>query len=128
MSISLPARSQEETIDIALDRTVASGKAAADRVMEQFKKSNLTKFLQAEMSQELMLMKSLWVHHRLRAVDLTVGGLPLTIDLMNLCISGDIETAAFIISQMVPDDMSQPFHFLSADVLSELGGLLAAEC
>ena len=124
----LPAApSQEEQIRIQLDRTVESGKAAADRVMEQFKKNNLVRFMESGLTQEQSLLKSLWVHHRLRAVEITVGELPLVIDLMNLCISGDIETAYFVMCYMQPDDMTQPQHFLSEDVVAELKGFLAAE-
>lgn len=123
----LPAIDQEQQMAIALDRTVASGKASADRVMEQFKKNNLSRFIEARISQEEMLLKSLWVHHRLRAVEIILGPFAFTIDLMNLCISGDIETAAFIVSKMEPDDMTQPQHFLSAEVLQELGALLVGE-
>lgn len=123
----LPPIDQEQQIIIALDRTVAAGKAAADRVMERFKKNNLIRFMQSGMTQEQALLKSLWVHHRLRAVEITVGGIAMTIDLMNLCISGDIETAAFVIANMTPDDMTEPQHFLSEAVLGELAGILASE-
>jgi hypothetical protein len=127
MSVYLPPRSEEELMGAALDRTVAAGKLAADRVMEQFKKNNLVRFAQSGANQQTMLMQSIWVHSRLRAVEIPLGADTAIVDVLNLCISGDIETAAYVISQMVPDDMSMPYHFLSAEVLGELVGLIVAE-
>lgn len=119
--------SQEEVFNINLERSVSSGRLAAERVIEKFKKNNLARFIAAGMPQELSLMKSMWMHHRMRAITFTLGGVEFTIDLLNLCISGDLSTAAFILSQVVPDDMSQPYHFMSAEVIAELRALMAQE-
>jgi hypothetical protein len=107
-------------LENALTRTVLRSREIADEIIESFKKRNLRYFIENGVSNDLAILKSLWVHHRLRALDITVSGLPLTIDLMNLCISGDLETAYVVLIYMEPDDMSQPFHFLSADVIAEL--------
>lgn len=120
MSVLLPPRTQEELMSMALDQTVAVGKAAADKIMEKFKRNNLVRFATQGLGQDEALLKSLWVHHRLRAVPITFGEKNFVIDLLNLCISGDIETALVVVSLMEPDDMSQPEHFLSAAVLQEL--------
>lgn len=120
MSILLPPKTEQELAEMTLVSTVTAGKAAADVIMEKFKKSNLVRFTQQGLTQEQMIMKSLWVHHRLRAVPITMGGVSFVIDLLNLCISGDIETALVVVSLMQPDDMSEPYHFLSAEVLAEL--------
>jgi len=119
--------SQEQAFNINLERNVSSGRLAAERVIEKFKKNNLARFIAAGMPQELSLMKSMWMHHRMRAITFTTGGVEFTIDLLNLCISGDLSTAAFILSQVAPDDMSQPYHFLSQDVINELRGIMAQE-
>jgi hypothetical protein len=118
---------QEQLFVMNLERSVVSGRQAAERVIEKFKKNNLARFIQSGTSSELSLMKSLWMHHRLRAVSFTFQGVDFTIDLMNLCISGDLSTAAFIMSQVTPDDMTQPYHFLSQDVINELRGIMAQE-
>ena len=77
------------------------------------------------------LAQSLWVHHRLRALEIVVTsklatamtvftplvGKTVTIDLLNLVVSGDLETAYFTIASATPDDMSEDYHALSAQTL-----------
>ncbi len=106
--------------------TVKRGKEIAEEVMETFKKNNILRFAAQGVSNEMALMKSIWVHHRLRAVEVNLGLGPRVVDLMNLCISGDIETAYILLQYMTPDDMSQPDHFLSEEVIDELKDLIGA--
>lgn len=106
--------------------SVKRGKEIADEVMETFKKNNILRFAAQGISNEEALMKSIWTHHRLRAVEINLGLGPRVVDLMNLCISGDIETAYIILQYMTPDDMSQPDHFLSQEVIDELKNLIGA--
>jgi len=117
---------QEQQIISQLKRTVQESKVIADEVMEEFKKENLLYFATAGISNDLAVLKSLWVHHRLRAVDITVGGLPVTVDIMNMVVSGDIETAYVALSYMTPDDMSQDYHFLSTEKINDLKTKLGA--
>ena len=62
----------------------------------------------------------MWIHHRMRAMDINVGGLAMTIDLMNLVITGDLETAYIVLGLITPDDMTQPYHWFSADRIAAL--------
>jgi hypothetical protein len=122
-----PPPSQQDQILAQLKRSVVDGKKASDEVMQAFKEANLADFIDLGLSNEAALSKSMWVHHRLRAVDINVGGLAMTIDLMNLCISGDLETAYVILTYMSPDDMSQPYHFLSQTKINALQALIASK-
>lgn len=123
----LPPVSEEYLLEFALNHEIQNGADAASRALKQFKKNNLVRFKNSGNPIEIILLQSLWVHHRLRATEINVGGIPFTIDVLNLCISGDVETAQFVVSQMVPDAMDQPYHFLSAEVLGELASLIGAE-
>lgn len=114
-----PPGAEEQLLDY-LSRSVSTSRVLADEIIEEFKKRNLKYFIENGISNDVAIMKSLWVHHRLRAVDINVWGLPITIDLMNLCISGDLETAYVVLQYMEPDDMSQPWHYCSAEVIASL--------
>jgi hypothetical protein len=115
----------EEQTYVALERTVLQSRAWADEIIEEFKKENLAYFLENSVPNDLAIMVSLHVHHRLRAIDITVGGLPLTIDLMNLVISGDLETAFVVLSYMEPDDMTMPYHWFSQERINSLKAKIA---
>lgn len=117
---ALPPDPPEKQLLDYLSRSVAKSREISDEIIEGFKRRNLQYFIENGIPNEVAIMKSLWVHHRLRAVDINVWGLPITIDLMNLCISGDLETAYVVLQYMQPDDMSQPFHYLSAEVIQSL--------
>jgi len=79
----------------------------------------------------ISLAQSLWVHHRLRSLQIVVTsematampvyaplvGVTLTIDLLNCVISGDLETSFFALAGAVPDDMSEDYHALSAELI-----------
>lgn len=92
-------------------------KEFATQLMAEFKKENI--------NQGINLDQALWVHHRLRAIDINVNGLELTIDLMNLVVSGDLESAYATLLYAVPDDMSQPYHWLSSTQIAFLSQRLA---
>lgn len=76
------------------------------RLMSIFKLSNKQEGINA--------LQALWVHHRLRAAEITFMGMPMVLDVMNLVISGDIEVAYLALDNMTPDDGSQPFHWLTS--------------
>jgi flagellar biosynthesis GTPase FlhF len=51
----------------------------------------------------------------MRALDVTISGMPFRIDLLNLVVSGDLEVAYVVLGATVPDDMSMPYHFFTAE-------------
>jgi hypothetical protein len=117
--------SPQEQFSEALSRTVAQSRLWADEIIEEFKKENLADFVTNSVPNDLAIMISMHVHHRLRAIDITVGGVPFTIDLMNLVISGDLETAYVVLAYMTPDDMSMPYHWLSQSRIDALRSKIA---
>lgn len=102
-------------VDIAAE--IGRRKEFATQLMAEFKQANL--------GYGINLAQALWVHHRLRALDINIDGLLLTIDLMNLVVSGDLEAAYATLSYSVPDDMSQPYHWLSSEKIGFLVQRLA---
>jgi hypothetical protein len=82
-------------------------------------------------SQGMNLSQSLWAHHRLRAMEIEVNqtiadahsvflpllGQTIKIDVLNLVITGDIETAYFVFSVATPDPMTESYHSISQQML-----------
>lgn len=90
----------------------------------------------------LNLSQSIWVHHRMRelTVEFTtemanqfppvaplVGVGPLKLDLMNLVVSGDVETAYAVLMFCQKDDMSQPYHALNSEMAGYIMQRIAQE-
>ena len=69
-------------------------------------------------------IQGMHMHHIFRAYPVSFGGQNFTIDLMNLAISGDLEIATLSLIYGYTDDMSQPYHWFSAErkqwVITEL--------
>jgi hypothetical protein len=63
--------------------------------------------------------QALWVHHRLRRVDMFLSDdqTQVSIDVLNLVISGDVETAEKVLSKIQPDDMTEDYHWLTEDLI-----------
>lgn len=78
-----------------------------ENLIERLKQKNIIEGINAA--------QALWFHSRFRALPVTYGALTVTIDLMNLVISGDVEVACIAMQLTAPDDMSQPYHWLSSD-------------
>jgi hypothetical protein len=78
----------------------------AQELIERLKKKNISEGINA--------LRGLWMHQRIRALPVTLPGAPtMTIDLMNMVISGDLELACLSLMYTPPDDMTMPFHWLS---------------
>lgn len=88
--------------------TVLENKMFADNLMQRLKEKNMQEGLSS-------IDQSAWVHHRMRKIDFTLSDTTtvIQIDLMNLIISGDIETAEYVLGQLAPDDMTQSYHWLT---------------
>jgi hypothetical protein len=95
-----------------LDFSIKRRKDYAEDLLERFKLKNITEGVNA--------LQGLWMQHRMRAVDITFMGVPMTIDVLNLAISGDIEIACLTLLSCTPDDMSQPFHWMNQDRINWL--------
>lgn len=95
---------------IVIEKTVAENKDFANKLMQDIKFKNIEEGLNS-------IDQSAWVHHRLRKIDYTLSDATtvVQIDLMNLIISGDVETADQVLSQLVVDDMTENYHWLNQD-------------
>lgn len=92
--------------------TVALRKDYSDKLLDRFKQRNL--------SQGINALQALWMHHRVRALSITVGGVPMVIDLLNMAVSGDVEMACIALQYTAPDDMTMPYHWLNQERLNFL--------
>lgn len=104
-----PPTSQEQ-LEYNIGVTVSQRRVWAEEIIEEMKKENLLAGIN--------VMQALWVHNRLRALEITVGGVSFVIDLMNLVVSGDLEVAYVALGYTTPDDMSQAYHFLSTEKIA----------
>lgn len=91
-----------------VQNTVKENKEFADQMMQRLKEKNILEGLST-------IDQSAWVHHRLRKMDYTLSDNTtiVQLDLMNLVVSGDIETADQALGQMAPDDMTESYHWLT---------------
>jgi hypothetical protein len=92
-----------------LDISIKEKKAFADDLIDRLKKKNITEGINGP--------RGLWVHERTRALSVTLPGVPytFTVDLMNMVISGDLELACLSLMYSPADDMTLPWHWLSAE-------------
>lgn len=102
---------------------IAARRLWAENMMERLKFQNI--------QNDATLAQSLWIHTRLRKLEITplqahadafpplgpVVGVPLVIDLMNLVISGDLETAYATLLCVEPDPMTEPYHALDQNLI-----------
>ena len=93
---------------IVIENTVAQNKQFADELMQKLKEKNIAEGLAS-------IDQSSWVHHRMRKVDYTLSDetTVVQLDVMNLVVTGDIETAEQVLGQMDPDDMTEDYHWLT---------------
>lgn len=93
---------------IVIENTVVANKQFADSMMQEMKEKNLLEGLSS-------IDQAAWVHHKLRKVDYTLSDETtiVQIDILNLVVSGDIETAEHALGQMPPDDMTESYHWLT---------------
>lgn len=118
---------------------VQNQQLADDDAARRFAQALMARFKLRNRNLAITLPQGLWVHHRLRAVEVTITpqavaimpqlaeleGQTLTIDVMNLIISGDIECAFAVLLLMPPDDGSEPYHWMTADAIAQMRAELA---
>lgn len=59
------------------------------------------------------LVQAAWSHSRLRALNTTIGGLSVTLDVINLVNTGELELVYAALEGMTVDDGSLPYHWLT---------------
>ena len=85
--------------------TIKERKEFADQLLEEFKARNIADGITAT--------QALWMHHRMRALSITIGGVPMVLDILNMAVSGDVETACIALQYAQADDMSMSYHWLN---------------
>lgn len=82
----------------------------------EFARNLFMQFKQKNKDEGINGSQAIWMHHRVRAIDVYFPGMIQTKqDIINMGASGDIETACLCLIYCVPDDMSESYHWLSAD-------------
>lgn len=106
------AKLNEYKLDLQIDAAqvvkfnIKARKEFADQMLEDFKAKN--------MSDGINVMQALWMHSRMRELSIVIGGVPMKLDILNMAVSGDIETACVALQYCTPDDMSMPYHWLNS--------------
>jgi len=93
----------------------------ATELMLRFKLKNIQEGISAG--------QAVWLHAKTRSLDVNFPGMPtVSIDLLNIALSGDVEAGCIALQYAVPDDMTQAYHWLSQEridwLVSELKGFL----
>lgn len=93
------------------------GQLADQDAGRQFAKELLAEFKQRNIDDGVNMAQALWMHHRMRAWACTYGGNTYTVDIPNMAMAGDIQTACVALLYGAADDMGQAYHWLSAERL-----------
>lgn len=101
------ASKEAERTSYNLGILIKERKAYAEDLLERFKARNV--------SQGINLLQGMHMHSRMRGLSITVSGVSFTLDIMNMAVSGDIEIACVSLQYATPDDMTQAYHWLSAE-------------
>lgn len=96
-----------------------SGYRADNEARRKFGQDLMLAFKQKNISEGIQWYQAIHMHARFRAWDVTMpaqlGGAVETVDLLNMILSGDIETACLSAIYGQPDDMTSPLHWVSQD-------------
>ena len=87
--------------------SIKQRKEFADQLLEEFKAKNISEGING--------LQAMYMHHKLRALPVTFMGVPMTLDLLNMAISGDVEVATLALIYCTPDDMTAPYHWLNTE-------------
>lgn len=101
-----------EQFSISIRSDDNSRREFSRNLMQDFKLKNIEEGVDAS--------QALWLHHRARAWDVNFNGLTVSVDLINMAYSGDIETTYIALAYGTPDDMSQPHHVWSQERIDYL--------
>lgn len=81
----------------------------------EFAKNMFKEFKHLNKEQGINGAQALWLHHRMRAWQVSFMGIPFTVDIINMGMSGDIETACLSLLYGQADDMTLHYHWMSQD-------------
>jgi hypothetical protein len=92
---------------------------ADNEVSREFGKKLMLALKQKNLSEGIKWYQAVHLHARLRAwivnIPEALGGGTETVDLLNMIVSGDIETACLSAQFGNPDDMTSPLHWVTQE-------------
>jgi hypothetical protein len=98
--------SQEEMVQKSLMKNIKQRKEYADDLLERFKAKNISEGINA-----LQAMK---LHEKMAELHYVFMGQSMKADILNMAVSGDIETAILALMNTTDlDDGSAPYHWLN---------------
>lgn len=106
--LSLYSQPPKTMAEMQKDQIIVTNKqkiAFCEQLIIDLKEKNVSDGINA--------LQALWLHHRLRELDINFYGFPMKVDISNMFLSGDVETACIALMNCTPDDMSTPYHFFS---------------
>lgn len=106
---SAAPKTQEQIAKENLAISITDRKTFGDELMEEFKLKNI--------SDGIAWYQAMHLHSRIRAWEVTLppalGSVVVTVDLLNMIVSGDIETASLALLYGANDAMSSPLHWIT---------------
>jgi hypothetical protein len=90
----------------AITATIRQRREYAEDLIERFKLKNISEGING--------LQAMYMHHKMRALGVTFCGVPMTLDLLNMVVSGDIEVACLSLLYCTPDDMTMSYHWLNS--------------
>lgn len=89
-----------------LRNTIKQRKEYAEDLLERLKQKNISEGINA--------MQGMWMHHKMRALEVNFMGVDFVVDIMNMAVSGDVEIACLSLMNCTPDSMALPYHWMNA--------------
>lgn len=108
-------------IDVLLPSETSSDISSDKEFLEDLYLAMNQKYL----AEGIQSLQALWVLHRFSAWNITYAGVPFVLDLYNIIFMGNVSLLYSAINLAVPDDMTQPQHWLSANRLASIKESLA---
>lgn len=100
--------------------TMTPAQIGDDESRKDFAAKIFAEFKQKNKDEGISDIQALWLHHRTKAWSISYKGYNFTVDLMNMGLSGDIETACLTLMSGQPDDMTQPYHWMNQERINFL--------
>lgn len=95
--------------------SITEGQKADNEAKKKFAQDLLIEFKQLNLDAGINSVQAIWLHHRSRNLDVVVGGVAMTVDIMNMAIVGDVEAAYVALDYCTPDDMTQSHHWFNQE-------------
>jgi hypothetical protein len=80
-----------------------------------FVKNLFTLFKLKNIEEGINGVQSIWLNMRMAELQGVFSGLNFKVDVVNMGASGDIQTACLVLMYCQPDDMTQPYHWLTQE-------------